>query len=545
MATALIVFLAVLIFVAIYDVSQKRHAILRNFPVIGHFRYLLESIGPELRQYIVVNNNEERPFDRDQRSWIYSSAKKENDYFAFGSDNEFENSSNYLIIKHAAFPLHEALPDQPNYDPTYQIPCAKIVGAWRGRPKAFRPSSIINVSAMSYGSLSDAAVEAINKGCKLANCYHNTGEGGIADVHKHGAGLIWQIGTGYFGCRDENGGFSLERFLETVAANNISAIEIKLSQGAKPGLGGVLPAAKVSAEIAKIRGVKPHTDCISPAGHSAFHDVESLIEFIELLAEHTGLPIGIKSAVGHLKFWSLLAEKMKKSGRGPDFITIDGGEGGTGAAPLVFADHVALPFKMAISRVYREFVLQGMNDKVVFVGTGKLGFPEATIFAFALGADLVNIGREAMLSIGCIQAMRCHTNRCPTGVATQSKWLTRGLDPELKSVRFANYVTVLRKEILRLSRACGVCHPALITSDHLEIINDRFVGEKVSSLFAFDDAWGQPSAKEREDIELMMSQPQQFVSHDPKSPMIKDTATVQHKSADTAKTKSGIDRQKI
>jgi glutamate synthase (ferredoxin) len=534
-----------LLLVISYDLLQRRHAILRNFPVVGHFRYLLEAVGPELRQYIVTGNNEERPFDRDQRRWIHASAKKENDNFGFGSDNEFERSANYLIIKHAAVPLSEARPGEAHYDPTWQIPSAKVLGAWRGRPKAFRPQSIINVSGMSFGSLSGPAVEAINRGCHLASCLHNTGEGGIAPAHLHGADLIWQIGTGYFGCRDEAGAFSLPHFLATLATANVKAIEIKLSQGAKPGLGGVLPAKKVTPEIAAIRGVRPFVDCVSPAGHSAFRDVDSLIDFVEMLARETGLPVGIKSAVGHMTFWQVLAKRMQARGEGPDFITIDGGEGGTGAAPLVFTDHVALPFKMAIAQVYRTFVPSGLHEKIVFIGSGKLGFPEAAIFAFALGCDLVNIGREALMSVGCIQAMRCQTNRCPTGVATQSRWLMRGLDPQLKSARFANYVTVLRKEILRLSRACGVCHPSLISSDYLEIINDRFQGARVTELFAFDESWGQPTPDERRAIEKLMSCPSAHLLPHPESPVLAETPAVPHQDANGGKIKSGVERQNI
>jgi glutamate synthase domain-containing protein 2 len=296
----------------------------------------------------------------------------------------------------------------------------------------------------------------------------------------------------------------MERFLETVAASPIRAIEIKLSQGAKPGLGGVLPAKKVTREIAEIRGVPIGKDCISPASHSAFRDVDSMLDFVELLAEKTGMPIGIKSAVGEQGFWKELARLMATTGRGLDFITIDGGEGGTGAGPLVFTDHVALPFKQAMSRVYREFAEAGIAERVVFVGSGKLGFPEAALFAFALGCDMINVGREALMSIGCIQAQRCHTDHCPTGVATQNRWLMRGLDPELKSARLANYIVTLRKEILQLSRACGVCHPALITSNHLEILDGRFGSKTVYELFGYRDGWALPSEIDREAIGRIM-----------------------------------------
>jgi glutamate synthase domain-containing protein 2 len=502
----LIALLVVLALVAVYDLAQRKHAVLRNFPLVGHLRYLLESIGPELRQYS-ASNTEERPFDRDHRRWIYASAKKENDYFGFGTEMDLERSANLLVIKHATFPLPEALPGEEGYDPTYQLPCAKVLGGEHRRAKAFRPNSIVNLSALSFGSLSENALRALNRGAKLANCLQNTGEGGIAPAHGEGGELVWQIGTGYFGCRDERGAFSLERLVDAVQKHPVRALEIKLSQGAKPGLGGVLPGAKVTEEIARIRGVRPGQDCISPSAHTAFHDVDGLIDFVERLAGRTGLPVGIKSAVGQLEFWRHLAARMAQRRAGPDFITIDGGEGGTGAAPLVFTDHVALPFKMALARVYREFVPSGLSEKLVFIGSGKLGFPDAALFAFALGCDMVNVAREAMLAVGCIQAQKCETNRCPTGVATQSKWLMRGLDPTLKAARCANYLTVLRKELLRLSRALGVVHPALVTTQALEVIDDRFRGVPVAELFGIEPHWGLPCAEDRAAIEELMQRP--------------------------------------
>ncbi len=496
---------ALLIALTIYDLLQPKHAILRNFPVIGHLRYLLEMIGPELRQYIVTNNDEERPFSRDQRTWVYASAKQQNNYFGFGTDNKIELAPSYLIIKHSAFPLNDPHQGEPDYDPEYKIPCAKILGGWRDRAKAFRPASVVNVSAMSFGSLSAAAVRALNQGCGLAGCLHNTGEGGIAPHHRQGGDLIWQIGTGYFGCRGKGGGFDLELFLETVANNPVRAIEVKLSQGAKPGLGGVLPSAKITLEIAAIRGIPRGEDCISPSRHSAFSDVDGLIDFVEDLAGRTGLPVGIKSAVGDLGFWQTLAERMVATGRGVDYIAVDGGEGGTGAAPLVFSDHVSLPFKLGFSRVYSIFAEAGLSEKVVFVGSGKLGFPETALLAFGLGADLVAVARESLLAIGCIQAQRCQTGHCPTGVATQNRWLMRGLDPTSKAARLANYVRTLRKELLRLSRACGVTHPALVSSDHIEILDDRFGSIPARELFGYQPGWGHPSAVDQRTIPDLMS----------------------------------------
>ena len=486
------------------DLFHKNDAILRNFPLLGHGRGLLVSLGPKLRQYIVAGNDEEQPFTRDQRHWIeYSSAKK-NNYFGFGSDNDMETKSNYLIIKHAAFPLPEAYPGDPDYDKDYKIPVAKILGGYRGRKKAFRPESIVNTSAMSFGSLSAPAVESISRGCHLAGCLQNTGEGGIAPYHDHGSGLIYQLGTGYYGARAEDGGFSIERFLKTVEQYDVRVIEIKLSQGAKPGKGGVLPAAKITAEISKIRGIPMGKDCLSPSYHKAFSDVDSMLDFVEMLADRTGLPVGIKSAVGQIEFWYDLAKQIADTNRAVDFIAIDGGEGGTGAAPLVFSDHVALPFVQAFSRVHKIFYEAGLHDKIVFCGAGKLGFPENALFAFALGCDMIAIGREAMMAVGCIQAQECHTGFCPTGVATQRKWLMRGLKPGVKSHNFANYVLTLRKEIKQLSRACGVVHPALINTEHFEILNPGDRSQTMNELFELPFESRMPCAADQQQIQELM-----------------------------------------
>jgi glutamate synthase domain-containing protein 2 len=488
-------FLVVLLLVAVHDVLQKRRAILRNFPIIGHLRYFLEKFGPELRQYIVTSNDEERPFSRDQRRWIYSSAKKENNYFGFGTDNDLDRSPGHIIVRHSSFPLHSPHAGQPGYDPNYALPCARTLGGFRQRKLAFRPSSIVNTSAMSYGSLSGPAVEAINRGVALAGAMQNTGEGGISEYHRKGGDIIWQIGTGYFGCRDNDGNFSKVKMLESIASAKVKAIEIKMSQGAKPGLGGVLPAAKVTQEIANIRGIPIGKDCISPAAHTCFTDVSSMLDFIEMIADTTGLPVGIKSAVGDLGFWRQLAKAMETTGRGPDFITIDGGEGGTGAAPLVFSDHVALPFKLGFSQVYKCFAERGVTHQVVFIGSGRLGFPETSLLAMALGCDMINVAREAMLSIGCIQAQKCHTGHCPTGVATQNAWLMRGLDPTLKSARLANYVMTLRKEIINLSCATGYAHPADVPLDVLDILGDGYTTRSAVDVFGYQPGWGLSSDK--------------------------------------------------
>jgi glutamate synthase domain-containing protein 2 len=488
---------------AIADLIQREHAIRRNFPVIGRFRYWLEAIGPELRQYIVTNNDEERPFSRDERRWVYASAKRENNYFGFGTDNDLERSQGHLAIKHAAFPLPE--PDIAAADAQVRLPAAKVIGRHRSRPKAFRPPSIVNISGMSFGSLSGNAVSALNAGAQLADCLHNTGEGGLSRYHQQGGELIWQLGTGYFGARDDRGRLDFTRLRDVAAENPVRAIEVKLSQGAKPGVGGLLPGSKVTAEIAAARGVPVGKDVASPSGHAEFRDVDSMLDLIERIADTTGLPVGIKSAVGENAFWSELADRMASEERGVDFITVDGAEGGTGAGPLVFTDHVAMPFKLGFARVYSEFARRGIAEHVTFIGSGKLGFPETALLALALGCDAINVGREAMLAIGCIQSQRCHTNRCPTGVATQSPWLMRGLDPADKAPRLANYVRVLRHELRALARACGETHPSLVGLDHLEVLNENYGALDAMSVFGYEPGWGLPSEPDRRELEELMA----------------------------------------
>jgi glutamate synthase domain-containing protein 2 len=502
--------------VAVRDLNQRSHALLRNFPLLGHARYALEAIGPELRQYLVAGNNEERPFTRDQRRWVYASSKKENNYFGFGTDNDIEYTAGYPVIAHRTFG-RAIPPSSPAAGYEVTLPCAKVLGAARQRRHAFRPESVVNISAMSFGSLSGNAIAALNAGAAQAGCLHNTGEGGISTHHRQGGELVFQIGTAYFGCRDEEGRFSLERLKRLVADAPVRALEIKLSQGAKPGLGGVLPAAKVSKEIALARGVPEGRDCISPSRHAEFTDTDSLLDWVELLAAETGLPVGIKSAVGDMTFWDELTLLMSETGRGVDFVTIDGGEGGTGAAPLIFTDSVSLPFQLGFSRVYRKFAERDLHEQVVFIGGGKLGLPDNAIVAFALGCDMVNIAREAMLSIGCIQAQKCHTDTCPTGVATQNAWLARGLDPELKSVRLANYVKTLRRDLVKVAEACGVEHPGLIDATAVEILEGRTASTTLRDVYRYEPSWGMPSPADQAAIIRLMTATEEQGSSAPPS----------------------------
>ena len=471
----LIGILVFLLIIAIYDLIQNKHTVTRNFPIIGHLRFLLEKVGPEIRQYLITDNDSERPFSRDQRRMIYSTAKKQNTNFGFGTDQDLDNTSNYIIIKQSTFPFIPDKDSATGVGPDWNLPSKKIIGEYRNREKKFRPNSIFNISGMSYGALGPSAVTALNKGAKIAGVMQSTGEGSISPYHQNGGDLIWQIGTGYFGARNLDGTFSEEKFLETVGKNpTIKAIEIKLSQGAKAGLGGILPASKITKEIAEIRGIKMGQDCHSPARHSAFSNADEMLDFVERISSLTGLPVGIKSAVGDISFFQELAFKMSQDpSRGIDFLTIDGGEGGTGAGPLTFTDHVSLPFMIGFPRVYNIFEENDLIKDLTFIGSGRLGLPSRAVRAFTLGVDMINVARESMLSIGCIQALRCHTGHCPTGVATSNHWLNRGLNIDRSALRCANYLIEMRQQLATLSHACGLAHPGEFTDKDIEIINAR------------------------------------------------------------------------
>lgn len=477
--------LIVLLIIAIKDILQRAHTINHNFPILGHLRYWLEGIGPELRQYLVASNREELPFNRIERSWIYASSKNENNYEGFGTDTDIY-AYQHVFIQNAMMPFRIGK-EHPNFSDRNFLPCAKVMGLSHNRKRPYRPASIINISAMSYGSLSAKAVESMNKGALKAHAFHNTGEGGLSYHHRYGADVVFHFGTGYFGVRDEHGQFSMEKMVRMVKDNPyIRAIEIKLSQGAKPGKGGILPGAKISSEIAEIRGVPQGIDVISPPNHSAFSNVPELVEFIEAIAENTGLPVGIKAAIGKLGEWEELTDIMKSTNRGPDFICIDGGEGGTGAAPPSFADHVSLPWVYGFSDIYKMFQRKGLENRVVFIGSAKLGFPGRAAMAFAMGVDCINVAREAMMSIGCIQAQICHTNRCPSGVATQNKWLQNGIHVPLKSERMAQYLKTFRKEFLEITHAAGYEHPCQFTMDDIELnVDDRNLSEELDVAYQY------------------------------------------------------------
>ncbi|WP_430907979.1 FMN-binding glutamate synthase family protein [Maribacter sp. 2-571] len=479
--------LGVLAIVAIRDIFfQRAHTISHNYPIVGHLRYWLESIGPEMRQYFVANNREELPFNRIERGWIYASAKQENNYEGFGTDRDIY-AHHHIFIKNQMMG-YTVSENHPNATDKSFVPCAKVMGAHNGRKKPFRPASVINVSAMSFGSLSAAAVTSLNKGVAKSDAYHNTGEGGLSPYHKQGGDVVFHFGTGYFGVRSEDGNFSMPKMKKLVAENPcIKAIEIKLSQGAKPGKGGVLPGAKITPEIAEIRGVEVGKDVLSPATHKAFGSIPELLQFIEDIAEETGLPVGIKGAIGKLDQWEVLADLMVATGKGPDFIAVDGGEGGTGAAPPSFADHVSLPWVYGFSSLYRVFQERKLTERIVFIGSGKLGFPAKAAMAFAMGADCINVAREAMMSIGCIQAQVCHTNACPAGIATQSKWKQRGIDIPLKSDRLAQYFKTFKKELLEITHAAGYEHPCQFSMQDVQVnVDDIDLNRNLKTTYGYE-----------------------------------------------------------
>lgn len=452
---------------------QTKHTLLKNYPVIGWGRYLIELLGPELRQYIVASNREEKPFNRVQRSYVYASAKKENSMQGFGSDADFSKNGHFFL-KNSVFP-YRVENNHINSIKKDFAPCAKVIGNFHNRKKPYHPKSIVNISAMSFGALGSGATKANNLGAAIAGCYHNTGEGGFSQYHNNGADVVFQIGTAYYGCRDEQGKFSMDELVTLITNHpNIKMIEIKLSQGAKPGKGGILPGDKVTKEIADIRKIKVGEDSISPGYHSEFSTAEELVNFIEKIAAATGLPVGIKSAIGHDTFWWNLVYRMKDTGKGPDFITIDGGEGGTGAAPAAFADNVSLPFDVAFTTVYKIFKHYNYEKNIAFIASAKLGLPSDAVKAFALGADMINMAREILMAGGCLQTQKCHTGNCPTLIATNKNQHLYNVPDKMR--RVANFVSTLRKDILELTHACGYEHPCQFTTD------DVVVNVKESSL---------------------------------------------------------------
>ena len=454
---SLIVFVPMLS-LGIHDVLQRRHNILRNYPILGHLRFVLEDAGPELHQYFVESNTEGRPFNRDQRSLIYERSKDVNDKKPFGSELDMY-APGYRWIEHSMFPK----PVIENAAQNLRVE----VGA--GRCTKPYSASLFNISAMSFGALSPHAILALNTGAKLGGFAHNTGEGGLSRYHREpGGDIIWQIGTGYFGCRTDDGHFDPGLFKEQANMDQVKMIEIKISQGAKPGHGGVLPGAKVNEEIAKARKIPVGVDCVSPACHSAFDSPIELLEFVTQLRELSGgKPVGFKLCIGRVSEFLAICKAMLDTELAPDFITIDGAEGGTGAAPREFSDHLGVPFRESLLFAHNALVGCGLRDQVRIATSGKRLSAFEIAVALAMGADWCNAARPFMLSLECIQAQQCHTNKCPVGVATQNPSLFRALTVDDKAKRVAHFHKHSMESLAEFTAAAGLTHPRDFSPEYI------------------------------------------------------------------------------
>ncbi len=437
------------------DIRQPGHSILRNYPVLGHMRFLFEGIRPEIRQYLIENDQDEEPFSRDARSLVYQRAKGQEDARPFGTRMRVYDAG-YSWVTHSVQPKHIE-------DTDFRITI--------GNDACKQPysASIYNISAMSFGSLSSNAILALNKGAASGGFAHDTGEGGISRYHREGGGdLIYEIGSGYFGCRNDDGTFNADKFAEQCARDQVKMVEVKLSQGAKPGHGGILPAAKITKEIAEARDVPMGQDCISPAAHSAFSTPIGMIEFLGQLRELSGgKPVGFKLCIGHQREFMCIVKAMLETGIIPDFIVVDGTEGGTGAAPLEFANQIGMPMVEGLTFVHNTLRGAGIRDQIKLGAAGKIVSAFDIARALAMGADWCNSARGFMFAIGCIQAQTCHTNHCPVGVATQDPLRARALDPKQKSERVARFHRNTLKALGDMTGAAGLDAPCDFLPHHL------------------------------------------------------------------------------
>ncbi|WP_136064175.1 FMN-binding glutamate synthase family protein [Modicisalibacter radicis] len=462
---------ALLVALGSYDLLQRRHTVSRLYPILAHLRYALEAVGPEIRQYLIEADTDERPYSREQRSLVYQRAKNVVDKKAFGSVQDLY-AEGYEWISPSLQPHHIASHD-------FRV----TIGAVRAKPYS---ASVFNISAMSFGSLSANAISALNGGARLGGFYHDTGEGAISPYHRRGGDLVWEIGSGYFGCRHEDGRFSERRFVENATLEAVKMIEIKLSQGAKPGHGGILPAAKVTPEIAATRGVPMHRDVISPAGHSAFTTPREMLAFIERLRELSGdKPVGIKLAIGHPWEWFGLVKAMRESGTHPDFIVVDGGEGGTGAAPLEFINRLGMPLTEALLLVHNTLVGANLREHIRVGAAGKIVSAFDIARTIALGADWCNAARGYMFALGCIQSMSCHTDRCPSGVATQDPRRSSKLDVADKTRRVHRFHDNTLAALAEMLGAAGLTSTEELGPEHVLRRVSRTEIQSLSMLYPY------------------------------------------------------------
>jgi glutamate synthase domain-containing protein 2 len=464
-----IVFAAIAV-VGIHDVTQRRHSILRNYPILGHARFALEAVRPELQQYFIERNYDGRPFDRDTRTSIYERAKGVKDEQAYGTERDVREPGYEWLLQS----IH-------SFDPPKEVPRVTIGGPDCSQPYEM---ALLNVSAMSFGALSGEALTALNRGAAKGGFAHDTGEGGLTKYHLNGADVVWEIGTGYFGARTKDGGFDREKFREKASQEAVKCVSLKLSQGAKPGIGGVLPGAKVTKEIADARSVPQGETCVSPPGHKVFSTPRELIRFIAEMRELAGgKPTGFKLCVGSRHEILAVCKAMVEEGTAPDFITVDGSEGGTGAAPGEYEDHVGTPLTEGLMMVHNALVGCGLRDRVRIGASGKIATGSDIVKRLAMGADYTNAARAMMMAVGCIQSQRCHTNQCPVGVATQDPKRSHALDVPDKTERVYRYQHAVVAEAQRLIASMGLHSPSEVGPHHLVRRIDHVTSESYAQLY--------------------------------------------------------------
>ena len=469
------IFILFLIGVYIADVTQTKHAIRRNYPVIGHFRYYFEHIGTFFRQYFFTMDREEMPFNRAQRSWVYRASKDVENTVAFGSTRDLKPSGTVLFVN-TAFPTlgKDAVKSQP------------VVIGENSAKKPFTAHSFFNISGMSYGAISKPAVQALSYGAKKASAWMNTGEGGLSPYHlEGGADIVFQIGTAKYGVRDKDGNLSDEKLREIAAHETVRMFEIKMSQGAKPGKGGILPAAKVTQQIAQIRGITAGEDSISPNRHPEIENNDDLIDMINHVREVTGKPVGFKAVIGDKTWLGEFLAAVNKRGKesAPDFITIDSADGGTGAAPMSLLDYVGMPITESLPRAIDKICEADLRDRIKVIASGKLINPAGVAWALCVGADFITSARGFMFSLGCIQALQCHQNTCPTGITTHNKKLQRGLVAEQKSIRVANYIKNINYEVGMIAHSCGVHQPRELGRRHARIVQENGTSTLLADIY--------------------------------------------------------------
>jgi glutamate synthase domain-containing protein 2 len=471
----------------VHDVTQRRNAVLRNYPVVGHLRGLFERLGEFFRQYFFAMDREEMPFNRAEREWIYKSAEGGDNTVAFGSTKTLTPPSTIIFVN-CPFPkISEDATPAP----------AVTIGPFARRPYA--AGSLINISGMSYGAISRPAVLALSKGAAAAGCWLNTGEGGLSPYHlEGGADIVFQIGTAKYGVRDEKGRLSDDRLRELALLDQVKMFELKLSQGAKPGKGGILPALKVTEEIAGIRGIPAGVDSISPNRHPDVDSVTDLLDMIGHIREVTGKPVGFKSVIGAYGWLEALCQEVLVRGieSAPDFITVDSGDGGTGAAPMALMDNVGIPIKESLPLVLDILIRHGLRERIKVIASGKLVTPSDVAWAYCVGADFVVSARGFMFALGCIQALKCNRNTCPTGITTHDRRLQRGLDPEDKAVRVRNFVEKIRQGTSIIAHSCGVPHARALKRFHCRIVQANGKSVPLDELHPLPEVIANTSARD-------------------------------------------------